>query len=829
MSKLKFAFRTLIKTPLVTAVAIASLALGIGANVAIFSIFNQMLLSPMPVADPYELVNLAAPGPKPGSQSCNDAGNCDVVFSYAMFRDLGREQTVFTGIAAHRIFGANLAYRGQTASSQGMLVSGSYFSVLGLNPAVGRLIGTGDDSAVGESPVVVLSFSYWRERFDASPRVVGETLIVNGQPMTIVGVTPEGFEGTTLGSRPRIFVPITMRGILSGFDAFENRRSYWAYLFARLKSGVSIEQARTGLNVLYQGIVNEVEAPLQEGMSDQTMERFRAKQVLIEPGHRGQSSTHGGAEAPPILLLGVTTFVLLIACANVANLLLARAAARSGEMAVRLSIGANRPQLIAQLLTESLLLAGLGGGGGLVVARWTLDLIASLLPAQDAAAMPFGIDGTVLLFAAVVTLGTGILFGLFPALHSTRPDVVSTLKSQTGQPSGSRSAARFRSVLATAQIALSMTLLISAGLFIRSLYNVSRVDLGMDPTNLITFGISPQLNGYTPQQSRGLFARLEEELATIPGVSGVSTAMVPLIGGSSWGTDVQVQGFENGPDIDSNSRYNQVGVDYYRTLKMPLIAGREFTEADALGAPEVAIVNERFAEKFNLGKNVVGKRMATFGDDLDVEIVGLARNAKYNDVKAEVPPLFVIPYRQDDDLGFNNFYVRTSIAPEVILGLIQPTVARLDPDLPMEDLQTMEGQVRDNVVVDRVIGVLSSSFAVLATLLASVGLYGVLAYTVSQRTREIGLRMALGAAPGRVRGTVLRQVRRMTLVGGTIGLFIGLGLGRLAQSMLFELEGSDPAVLAGTGLLLAVVAIGAGFIPAHRASKVDPMHALRYE
>ena len=829
MSKLRFAFRTLMKTPLVTAVAIASLALGIGANVAIFSIFNQMILRPMPVADPYELVNLAAPGPKPGSNSCNNAGNCEVVFSYAMFRDLGRDQTVFTGIASHRVFGANLAYRGQTASSQGMLVSGSYFSVLGLNPAVGRLIGTGDDSAVGESPVVVLSFSYWRERFDASPGVMGETLVVNGQPMTIIGVAPEGFDGTALGSRPRIFVPITMRGILSGVDTFENRRSYWAYLFARLKPGVSIEQVRTGLNVLYQGIVNEVEAPLQEGMSDQTMERFRAKQVLIEPGHRGQSSTHADAEAPLILLLGVTAFVLLIACANVANLLLARAAARSGEMAVRLSIGANRPQLIAQLLTESLLLAVVGGLGGLVVARWTLDLIASLLPAQDAAAIPFGLDGTAMMFAALITLGTGILFGLFPALHSTRPDVVSTLKHQTGQPSGSRSAARFRTAVATAQIALSMTLLISAGLFIRSLYNVSRVDLGLDPTNLITFGISPQLNGYAPEQSRELFARLEEELAAIPGVSGVSTAMVALIDGSSWGTSVQVQGFENGPDIDSGSRYNEVGIDYYRTLKMPLIAGREFTAADSLGAPEVAIVNERFAEKFNLGSDVVGKRMAMFGDELEVEIVGLAQNAKYNDVKSEVPPLFVIPYRQDDDLGFNNFYVRTSIAPEEILSLIQPTVARLDPNLPVEDLQTMEGQVRDNVVVDRVIGVLSSSFAVLATLLAAVGLYGVLAYTVSQRTREIGLRMALGAAPGRVRGTVLRQVGRMTIVGGTIGLFIGLGLGRLAQSMLFELEGSDPAVLAGTGILLAVVAMGAGFIPAHRASRVDPMHALRYE
>ena len=810
----------------------ASLALGIGANVAIFSLFNQILIRSLPVEAPDRLVNLAAPGPKPGSQSCNNAGGCDVVFSYPMFRDLQQlDQSVFTEIAAHRSFGANLAYRGQTMSGRGMLVSGSYFPVLGLTPALGRLISPVDDASVGESAVVVLSHGYWRDRFEGSPAALGETLIVNGQPMTVIGVAPQGFDGTTMGSKPQVFVPITMRGLMQpGFDAFDNRRSYWAYLFARLQPGVSIEQAHSAITVAYSGIINDVEAPLQSGMSEQTMERFRARQIRLEEGRRGQSSFHNDARAPLLLLLGVTIFVLLIACANVANLLLARSAARSGEMAVRLSIGANRPQLVTQLLTESCLLAALGGLAGLLVARWTLDLIISLLPPEEANSIPFVLDPTALAFAAALTLGTGILFGLFPALHSSRPDLLSTLKGQAGQPSGARGAARFRSVLATAQIALSMTLLISAGLFIKSLFNVSRVDLGLNTSNLVTFGISPELNSYTPEQSLALFERLEAELSAIPGVTGVTASRVPLLAGSNWGSSVGVQGFDAGPDTDTGSRYTQVGPDYFQTLEVPLISGREFTPSDAGNAPKVAIVNERFTQKFGLGREAVGKRMRVGdGDELDIEIVGLAQNAKYSEVKAQIPPLFFLPYRQDDSIGSIYFYVRSSIDPSSILSAVAPTLAKLDPNLPVEDLRTMEQQVRDNIVVDRIIGVLSSAFAGLATVLAAVGLYGVLAYTVSQRTREIGVRMALGAGPGRVRGTVLRQVGLMTVIGGAIGLALAFGLARLAQSMLFELGGTDLTVLAGAAVLLAMVALGAGFVPALRASQVDPMQALRYE
>ena len=832
MMNIKLALRALFKSPFVTVVAVVSLALGIGANTAIFSIFHELILRSLPVQEPSRLVNLSAPGPKPGSQACNQAGDCDVPFSYPMFRDLEREQTTFTGVAAHRLFGVNLAYRGQTLSGEGVFVSGSYFPVLGMQPALGRLLDPGDDRSIGESPVAVLSHAWWLSRFGADPNVLNDTIIVNGQSLTIVGVAPRGFSGTTLGSMPNVFVPITLRGLLqSGFAGFEDRRSYWVYSFARLKPAVSLDQARTALNVPYHQIVTDVEAPLQRGLSDQTMARFKAKSVVLEEGWRGQSSVHGEARTPLLLLLGVTALVLLIACANIANLLLARAAGRASEMAIRLSLGASRLQLISQLLVESCLLAVVGGAASLLVTGWTIGFIASVLPSQAAATMPSAIDTTVLFFAAALTLGTGFLFGLFPALHSTRPDLVSTLKSQAGQPSGARSAQRFRTTLATAQIALSMTLLACAGLFTKSLLNISRVDLGINVDNVVTFSISPVRNAYKPEQSRQLFARLEDELAALPGVTGVTTALIPLLAGSNRGDDVQVEGFQSGPDIDSNSRFNAVGAGYFRTMGVPLIAGREFTRADALGSPNVTVVNEAFAKKFNLGRDAVGKRIGGSGPGapLDIEIVGLVQNAKYNAVKREVPPIFFRPYQQDAQVGTMTFYVRTATEPASFLVNIPKIVARLDSNLPVENLRTLDEQVRINVFMDRLMTTLSAAFAVLATLLAAVGLYGVLAYTVTQRTREIGLRMALGAAPSRVRVMVLRQVAIMTVIGGIIGLTAAVAAGRGAQSLLFQLQGSDPLVLAASAIVLTLVALGAGLIPAHRASRLDPMRALRYE
>ncbi|HMF97063.1 MAG TPA: ABC transporter permease [Vicinamibacterales bacterium] len=835
MPNLKVAGRTLFKTPFVTLVAIASLALGIGANAAIFSLFNQLLLRPLPVRQAEQLVNLVAPGPKPGGQSCGTAStrdNCDDVFSYPMFRDLERQQTTFTGIAAHVLFGANLAYKGQTLNGRGVLVSGGYFPVLGIQPAVGRLLMPADEPSIGESHVAVLSHAYWQSRFASNPSVVGETLVVNGRPLTIVGVAPRGFEGTTVGVSPKVFVPLTLRSEMqTTYKNFDNRRSYTLYLFARLKPGVTIAQAHASLDPLYHAIINDVEAPLQRGMSEQTMARFRAKPILVEAGARGQSSIPRNAGPPLRILLGVSAFVLLIACANIANLLLARAIGRAGEMAVRLSIGASRAQLAVQLLTESLLLAVCGGAAAVLVAQWTLNLIASLLPTFATAGVDWTVDRGVLLFTGATAMATGLLFGLFPAVHSTRPDLAVVLKAQAGQPSGARSAARFRWALATTQIALSMALLVSAGLFTKSLLNISRVDLGANIEHVVTFGVSPALNGYSPQRTAEFFTHLEDELAALPGVTAVSDALVALLAGDNWGNDVSVEGMTPGPDTDMNSRYNEVGPGYFQTVGMTLLSGREFTRADATGAPKVAIVNQAFAKKFNLLPNPVGRHIGSSGKPPDTEIVGFVRDASYSDVKRAPPPLYFRPYPQGDAIGLGSltFYARTAQNPDDFIANIPKIVSSLDPGLPVEDLRTMPEQIKQNVFLDRLITVLSAAFASLATLLAAIGLYGVLAYTVSQRTREIGVRMALGAAPARVRAMILRQVGVMTTVGGAIGLAAAVSLARLARSQLFELSGYDPAVLSASACALVAVALLAGLVPAHRAAQIDPMRALRYE
>ncbi len=833
MPNFRLALRTLFKTPFVTAVAILSLALGIGANSAIFSLFDQMLLRPLPVPNPEQLVNLGAPGPKPGSNQCSNAGPCEVVFSYPMFRDLERVQASFTGIAAHRQLGASVGYQGTTLSAEGLLVSGSYFPVLGLNPALGRLFTPDDDKTVGAHHLVVLSHDYWRTRFQLNPAILNETLIVNGQALTVVGVAPAGFKGTTLGSEPDVFVPLTMRAVMQpGFSGFENRRSYWVYVFARLKPGVSADQAQVAINGPYRAIINDVEAPLQKGMSEQTMARFKQKAMTMEPGQRGQSSLHAEARAPLIILFAVTGTVLLIACANIANLLLARGAGRAAEMAVRLAIGATRRQLITQLLGESVLLAAMGAAGGLLVAKWTLDLVGAIVPPDGAALVAFKLDSEMLLFAGLTALGTGLAFGLFPALHSTRPDLAVTLKNQAGQPGGAKAARRFRTTLATVQIAMSLALLIPAGLFAKSLFNISRVDLGLKTDHVVVFAIAPELNSYTTERSRALFERLEDELAALPSVTSAVAAMVPILAGDNWNNSLAVEGFAAGPDTDTSGAFNGISPGYFKTMGISLMAGREFTRADATGAPKVAIVNQAFLKKFNLGDRGIGKRIGVGGGPetkLEIEIVGIVRDAKYSDVKRVVPAQYYLPYRQEERLGSAYFYLRTAVPPEQLLPTIPALMRKLDPNLPVVDAKTMDMQIRENVAMDRLISTLSLGFALLATLLAAVGLYGVLAYSVAQRTREFGLRMALGADGGRVRGMVMKQVVVMALVGGVIGLAIAIGVGRLAQSLLFEMTGYDPLVVGVSTIALALVAMGAGFIPALRASKIDPMNALRYE
>jgi predicted permease len=832
MRDLRYAFRTLRKTPFVNGVAILSLALGIGANAAIYSLFDQILLRPLPVAAPDELVNLKLPGPIQGSDTCNQSGCGDgIIWSYPMLRDLERSQTVLAGVAGHRIFGASIAHGDEPTVGDGIMVTGAYFTTLGLHPALGRLLQPKDNEPGADNMVAVIGHRFWVDRFGGKPDALGQLLRLNGRTVTIVGVAPEGFEGTTLGARPLVYVPMQSSIWVGTDDGLANRRGYWVYIFGRRKAGMSLEVTKAGLDRVIAPILSDVEAPLQKGMSDATMTRFKAKRVVLEPGARGQSSMQGEVRTPLRMLFAITGVVLLIACANIANLLLARGANRATEMAVRLALGASRRRLMTQLLVESLVLAMLGGVVSLLVARWTLQGIAALLPPDAATTLQFRVQLPVMLFAAMLAVATGFLFGLFPALHSTRPDLITSIRAGAGQITGGGTAGRFRTGLAVAQIALSTTLLVSAGLFLKSLVNVSRVDLGIRIDSVATFSVSPLRVGYDTLRAKVLYARIEEDLRAVPGVTGVTSSMVPLLSGDSWGNNVRVQGFQCLPDTDCNSRYNAVGAGYFTMIGVSLLGGRDFQASDQYGATKVAVVNLAFAEKFGLGREAVGKFMGrpSGNDSLGIQIVGLAPNVAYNDAKRAPQPVFYLPWMQQGEVGHMHFYARTRLPSDRLIAVVPPMMKRIDPTLPVQDLKTMPQQLRENVFLDRMISILSAAFALLATLLAAMGLYGVLAYSVSQRTREIGVRMALGADGGRVQRMVLGQVGAMVGVGVTVGALGALGLGRAARSLLYGLEGHDPVVFVTAVLLLAVVAFGAGWLPARRASRTQPMMALRYD
>ena len=832
MTQLRYALRQLRLRPGLSLTVIAMLALGIGSTTAMFSLFESVLLKPLAVTAPDELVNLGAPGPKWGSTGCGLPGKCDYVFSYPMFRDLEAQQTVFTGIAAHQPFPANLAYDRRASTGNGLLVSGSYFDVLGLKPALGRLIGRQDEPKVGEGAVVVLGYEYWRSSFGADPNIIDRTLTVNGQVLTIIGVAPQGFAGTTIGYQPRVYVPITMRWLMQPTlqTLATDRKSYWVYLFARLRPGVTIEGALAQLGGVYHAILNDVEAPLNSLMPPEIMERFRARPLTIEPGARGQSSLPEQARTPSSLLLGVTTLVLLLVCANIANLLLARGATRAGEMAIRASLGADRGRLLRQALLESTTLAVAGGIASIPVALVTLRGVRILLP--DGERLDMTLNGQALVFTAVAALATVLLFGLAPAIRASRADPALAMKGQAQQAVGAHGARRFRGTLATAQIVLSTVLLVLAGLFTQSLANLARVDLGMNAASVATFTVAPRRNGYTLEQATRFYERLETEIAAQPGVLSAASSMVPLLSGSTWGAGMRIEGVDPGPPGTNNdAAMNSVSPGFFRTLAIPLVLGRDFAPTDTIDKPLVAIVNESFLRKFKLGDDALGKHIGTGNpnEPPNMEIVGIVGDAKYAQVRDEAPAQFFVPRQQNAFTDSMTFYVRAAVPPETLLTLIPRVVASLDPDLPVDKPTTMRQVVDDNVFVERMVATLSASFAVLATVLAAVGLYGVLAYLVTQRTREIGLRLALGATAARLRGMVLKQVAIMAGIGVPLGLVLAVLVGRMAEVLLFGLKGYDPLVLGAAVAVLAVVVSLAAYLPAQRAASIAPMEALRSE
>jgi predicted permease len=824
MTAVRALLRRLIQAPLFTIVAVLSLALGIGANTAIFSITDQMLLRPLPVFHPQELVFLYSPGPTQGRYTSDESGRPS--FSYPVFQELRKRQTPFQDIAGMYLVSASLSYQNAPAVVLAELVSGNYYSLLGVAPALGRLFSEDDDRALGEHPVVVLGHDYWVSRFGSDPAILNQKVLINGTPMTVIGVSQAGFRGDRLDDYPQVFVPMAMkREMTPGWDGLRDRKDYWVKVMARLKPGIGLERATTEINAVYTAqVAQDVELLTRPG--PRFLEQFKARKIILRPGDGGRGDARRAARDPLRILLGITVLVLLLACANVANLQLARGAARTRDVAVRLALGASRRRLIVGLLAESCALALLGSAVGLIVAKPVLRLVIANLPAGSLTLISDQLDARVLLYALGASVLTGVIFGLYPALQATKPNVAATIKDEGGR-TGTGAASRLRNVLAITQVAISLLLLISAGLFAKSLLNLSRVSLGFRTDHLLTFDLSPKLNGYDDLRAAALYEQVLTRLAALPGMGSTSASDLPAIADSDHDESISVESFTATDGGEVNVDTASVAPEYFRTLGTPLLAGREFSAGDARNTTKVAVVNQAFIRKFLSGLEPLGRHIKQGKNTL--EIVGVVEDTKYANVKDPPPPVFYTAQRQSEYQGTLFFYVRTLTPPETTAGAVRREIASLDSNLPIRDFKTMDAQVRENIFPDRIMSQLTALFAALATVLAGAGIYGVLAYNVARRTREIGIRMALGATTGRVRTMVLGEAFRIFGIGAAIGLGGAWGSTRLLASLLFGLQPGDPAVYASASVLLAALSLIAAYLPARGASIVDPMTALRHD
>jgi predicted permease len=843
---LRYAFRSLRKAPVFTAVAVLSLALGIGANTAIFTLLDQILLRLLPVKDPKELTLLTMRGRHYGS---NWGGNS---ISYPMYRDFKDRNSVFSVMFCRFLREVSLTFDGHTELTRAELVSGTYFPGLGVDAALGRTFNENDDVTPSGHPLVVLSYDYWKTHFAGDPQVVGKKIIVNGNNMTIVGVAQEGFDGVELGNTAKIFVPIMMQQDLMPLNKefLRDRRTRWVQAFGRLKPGVTQAAAKTALQpIMHAMLEQEVQEPAFSTASAFTRQEFLKCTIDVLPGSQGRSYFRQQLTTPLWVLMAITGTVLLIACANLANLLLARAAGRYKEMAIRLAMGAGRARIISQLLTESLLLAFLGGAAGILFAYWADRLLMAAYLPSDSRGLTIATtpDLRILLFTIAVTMLTGLLFGLAPALQATKPDVAPTLKDQAGAVVGGGNSA-LRKALVAAQVTLSLLLLIGAGLFVKSLSNLRALGPGFPAERLIGFQIDPGMTGYTTERCKLFFRKLTESLGALPGVQSVALANVRILEGNEWDNSATVEGYAPPRAGDHPEPYmNSISPNYFATMGVPVIEGRDFTEKDtqrvlhSLGrpprnedsyVPSTIIVNETFAKKYFAGRSPLGRHIGMGidpGTKLDMEIVGVVKDFKYTSLRDDIPEQAFEPYLAEQNVFGMTVYLRTARDPNQLFSAVRAKVRELDANIPIYGMRTTEEQISNNLASERLIASLSAVFGFLATLLATIGLYGVMAYTVARRTREIGIRMALGAAQGNVVWMVMKEVLSLVAVGVGVGLPAALALTRLVRSQLFGIAPNDPSTLVMAAVGLAIVASAAGYIPALRASRVDPILALRYE
>jgi predicted permease len=810
LQDVRFGFRRLLKSKGFAVVAILSLALGIGANTAIFSLVNMVLFRPLPVSNPEQVVAVSAVG-KEGAMTAH---------SYPNYVDLRDRNEVLSGLLTYRPIAASFSRNGNNEKVWGYLVSGNYFDVLGVKPVRGRGFLPEEDKTRLSHPVVVISHSFWQTRFGGDQNIADSDVLINGKKFKVIGVAPAGFKGTEVIYTPDIFFPFAMqKWIEPENDYLDSRSTQNIFAVGRLKPGVTSKQAEASLNLLATQLAKDFPNDNEGLRYEITPPGFLLPQ--IRSGMIGVSAA----------LMGLVALVLLIACTNLASLLLARATERSKEIAIRLSIGASRGRIVRQLLTESVLLAVTGGLVGVLLAKWIIDLIIGLKPPIDIPiTLELHLDWRVMVFSIVVSVITGVLFGLVPALQATKPDLVPALKDVASQSGTRRS--WLRSSLVVAQIAVSLLLLVAAGLTLRALQQLRTMNPGFNPQNALMMSFDLSLQGYKTDDGVQFRKQLLRRVESLPGVQAASfTDYMPLsMNYNSQGVLAEGQPEERGVNVPTAMNAN-VGLKYFEAIGTPLIAGRDLNEQDQEGKTRSVVVNETFARRFfpgaNPNENALGKRFKTSPDRDYWQIVGVAKDGKYWNIGEEPRPF--IWFALGNQLAFNTMLVRTTVKPETLIGAIRNEIRAMDPNLPVTDVKALTEHMNLSLFPARAVAALLAAFGLLALALAAIGIYGVMAYSVAQRTREVGIRMALGAQRGDVLRMMLRQGMTLAAIGMGIGLAAALVLSRLLSNLLYGVSATDAVAFAGVSLLLGFVVLAACFIPASKAAKVDPMVALRYE